>query len=73
MRIIVQVKTNSRQEGVEEQPDGSFLIKVNAPPVEGKANERIVELLSEKWGKSKSRFALISGQKSKRKVFEISE
>jgi uncharacterized protein (TIGR00251 family) len=72
MKITIQVKPNSRKEGIEELPDGSYLVKVNAPPVEGKANERVVELLSEKLGKSKSSFTLVSGHKSKRKVFEIS-
>lgn len=71
MKITVQVKPNSRKEGVEDLPDGSYLVRVNAPPVEGKANERVIELLAEKFGIRKSAFTLRSGPKSKKKVFEI--
>lgn len=72
MKITVQVKPNSKKEAVEKQEDGSYLVRVNAPPTEGKANERVIELLSKSLKIPKSKFTLIGGHKSKRKVFEIS-
>lgn len=71
MKITVSVKPNSRIEKVEQTPDGHYLVKVNAPPTEGKANERVVELLSEHFGVPKSRIELTSGAKFKKKVFKI--
>lgn len=71
LKISTLVKPNSRQESVELLPDGSYLIKVNCPPVDGKANERVVELLSKSMKKPKSAFELISGHKSKKKTFKI--
>ncbi len=69
-KITVQVKPNSRRESVEVQPDGSYLVRVNAPPVEGRANERVLELLAEFLKIPKSRLELVSGHRGKRKVFK---
>jgi uncharacterized protein (TIGR00251 family) len=71
MKISVTVKPNSRKESVEEIEPGQFVVRANAPPVEGAANERVIELLAEHFGRPKSRVRLVSGGKSKRKIFEI--
>lgn len=71
MKITVAVKPNSKKELVEQQPDGSYVVRVNAPPIEGRANERVIELLSEHFRLPKSLIALVGGQKSKKKIFSI--
>jgi uncharacterized protein (TIGR00251 family) len=71
LKISVQVKINSKVESVEKLDDGSFVVRVHAPPVEGKANERVCELLAEHFNVPKSRVALVAGGKSKKKIFEI--
>jgi uncharacterized protein (TIGR00251 family) len=71
MKITAQIKPNSRKESVEPTADGTYIIRVNAPPVEGKANERVIELLSTFFNVPKSKIKLTSGQKSKRKVFQV--
>lgn len=71
MKIQVNVKTNSKKQSIEVLEDGAFLIRINVPPVEGKANKRVIELLSEYFNKPKSCIILVSGSKSKLKVFEI--
>lgn len=71
MKIQVKVKTNSRHELVEKLEDGSFLVKVNVPPVEGKANKRVIELLAKYFSVAKSKVTLKSGPKSKIKLFEV--
>jgi len=70
-KIRVQVKTRSKPEGVLPQEDGSFVVRVNVPPTEGKANQRLIELLSKFFGVPKSKIELVSGHKSKRKCFKI--
>jgi hypothetical protein len=72
MKITVAVKPNSKKESVEILPDGSYLVRVNTPPVDGKANERVIKLLSKALKKPKSTIELVSGHRSKRKIFEIS-
>lgn len=72
-KILVQVRPNSRQESVERSEDGVFIIRVNAPPRDGKANQRVVELLSQHLGVPKSKIELVSGGKSKLKTFKVPE
>lgn len=71
MKVSVSVKTNSKVESVEKQADGSFVVRVRVPPIEGKANERVRELLAEHFQVSKSSVELAAGPKSKTKVFLI--
>lgn len=71
MKITVCVKTNSKKQSIEVMEDGSFLIRLNVPPVEGQANARVIELLSEYFKRPKSSISLVSGFKSKKKVFEV--
>ncbi len=71
MKITVVVKPNARQESVEIKDDGTYLIRVNAPPSEGRANERVIELLAKALGVPKSSISLISGHRGKKKVFLI--
>ena len=70
MKISVLVKPNSKKESVEEV-NGVFLVRVNVPPVDGRANERVVELLAKHLKKPKSSFELKSGHRGKKKIFEI--
>jgi uncharacterized protein (TIGR00251 family) len=71
VKVSVSVKPNSRKEMVEVRADGSLLVRVNAPPVDGKANERVVELLAKHYNVPKSRIELVSGATGKKKLFEI--
>lgn len=71
MKISVKVKTNSKVESVEKLLDGSYLVRVRTPPIDGKANERIRELLAEYFDSPKSQIEIVAGFKGKRKTFEI--
>jgi hypothetical protein len=71
MKINVQVKPRCKKEAVEKLSDSEFIVRVNTPPIDGKANLRVVELLSEFYSLPKSKIVLKRGQKSKRKVFCI--
>ncbi|PIU00972.1 MAG: hypothetical protein COT74_00225 [Bdellovibrionales bacterium CG10_big_fil_rev_8_21_14_0_10_45_34] len=71
MKISVSVKTNSKVESVEKQNDGSYIVRVHVPPVDGKANERIRELLSKHFGLPKSSVELVSGVRGKKKIFSL--
>jgi len=70
MKIRVVVKPNSKKEKVEEE-NGGFKVFVNAPPADGRANKRVVEMLAEYLGCSRSRIRLAQGKKGKQKIFEV--
>jgi uncharacterized protein len=71
MKIKVCVKPNARKNEVIKNEDGTYLVRVNAPPVEGKANEKVIELLSDFFKKPKRSISIIAGFKGKVKIFEI--
>ena len=74
MKIDVIVKPNSRRESVEAlEKTGSYSVKVNAPPEDGKANKRVIELLSDFLKVPKSKIELVAGAKSKKKIFKVNE
>lgn len=71
MKIGVLVKPNSKKEGVTTNEDGTLTVRVNAPPVDGKANKRVIELLSEYFKKPKSSIQIVHGSSGKKKLFDI--
>jgi uncharacterized protein YggU (UPF0235/DUF167 family) len=71
MKISVLVKPNSKVESVEEAGERSYVVRVRAIPAENRANERTRELLAETLNVPKSSIELVSGHKSRKKVFQI--
>jgi uncharacterized protein (TIGR00251 family) len=71
MRISVQVKPNARKNEVQRLEEKRFFVTVTAPPVEGKANEKVVELLAEYFHLPKRRVTILKGATSKEKIVEI--
>lgn len=71
MKVIVFAHVNSKKPRIEKDLFGSLHIYVKEPPLEGKANTAIRATLAEYLGKAKSQVALVRGEKSKQKIFEI--
>lgn len=72
MRVKVKVKTGSGKNEVNETEKDCFDVKVTVQPEKGKANEKVIELLSKHLKVPKSRITIVSGQTYKEKVIEIS-
>lgn len=71
MRVNVIVHPNSRKPRVEKDILGQINAYVASPPVEGKANKETLEALANYFKVKKSNIRLISGTKSRLKLFEI--
>lgn len=71
MQKQVKVKPNSKKQSIEESPDGVFSVHLKSPPVDGKANKELIELLAEKFDVSKSQIRIKSGLSSRTKLVEI--
>ncbi len=67
----VRVKPGSKKELVRELSEGEFEVRVCAPPERGRANERLIELVAEHFGVSKSRVRIVRGERSREKLLEI--
>jgi len=72
LKITVKVKPNARENCLKLLDSGIYEAKVSVPPEKGKANSKVIELLSEHLKIPKSKITLVSGQTFKEKVFEIS-
>jgi uncharacterized protein (TIGR00251 family) len=71
LELRVQAKTRSRVEGIGDAGDEALLVRVNAPPVEGKANERILLVIAEAFDVPKSRVRLLRGTRARHKWVRI--
>ena len=71
MRIFIRVKPNSRKNEVKVLDNNKFLVSVTAPPVDGKANQKAIELLAEYLGKPKRDITIVRGAGSREKVVEV--
>ncbi len=71
MKISVIVKPNSKREGVAVSEDGTCTVRVAARPVEGRANDRVVELLAGHFGVPKGRVEIVRGAAGRKKIVEI--
>jgi uncharacterized protein len=71
MKIKVYIKPNAKKNEVLPQPDGSYIVRVNAPAVDGKANAQLIEVLAGHFKKSKSSVVLTVGARSRNKIVEI--
>ncbi len=73
MTINCRVIANAKEISVIKQKDGSYKIRLNVKPVEGKANKKLVEVLARYFNAAKSRVNIIKGETSKNKIVEIEE
>lgn len=73
MKLSVTAHPNSKKPRVEKDLFGELHVYVSQPPLEGKANAAVKESLSKYLNKKKGSVVLISGEKSKNKVFDILE
>ncbi|BAZ31531.1 hypothetical protein NIES4074_40040 [Cylindrospermum sp. NIES-4074] len=71
MQKKVKVKPNSKQQKIEQQPDGSLIVHLKSPPVDGKANEELIKLLAEEYSVPKSYIRIKLGSSSRQKLVEI--
>lgn len=70
-KIVVQVQPKAKQNQVLRYADGVWHLKIAAPPVEGKANQGLVNFLSEVLGISKASLTIEKGLTAKRKVIAV--
>ena len=69
--IRVKVKPNAREAALEEQADGTWLARVTAPPVDGKANAALVALVARHFDVGRSRVSIRRGASARIKTIEI--
>lgn len=72
--VLLKVRVlprSSKNEIMGEMADGALKVKLTAAPVDGKANEALISLLTEHFNCPKTKIKIVRGQTSKNKVIEI--
>ena len=69
--IRIKVLPRSSRNQIIGQENGTFKVKLTAPPVEGKANKALSDLLAKKLGLEKGDVEIVSGKRSRLKSVRI--
>jgi uncharacterized protein (TIGR00251 family) len=71
VRLAVQITPNAKKTEVVGVLDEALKLKLQAQPIEGKANEALVKFLAKALGVPRSAVAITHGMTSKRKLVEV--
>jgi uncharacterized protein (TIGR00251 family) len=71
LRISIIAHPNAKKSRIEKDSLDTLHVYVKEPPLEGKANAAVIEALATYFKTKKGNIILISGERSKNKVFEI--
>ena len=70
-RVKLRIVPNAKRSEVVGEYGDAVKIKVNAPALEGKANEALLEFIAEKLRIHRRDITLIAGEKSRDKLIDI--
>ena len=65
--LAVHVQPGAREDAAAGLHDGRLRLRVAAPPVEGAANARVVEVVARLFGLRRADVELVAGESSRRK------
>lgn len=71
VEVAIYVQPNSAKTQIIGEHNGQIKIKIKAPPSEGRANEEVIEFLSELLRLPQKNIHLIKGEKSREKKILI--
>ena len=71
MKIFIKVHPNANKERIEKIDGNHYSVWVKEPPVKGKANQAIINVLAEYFKIAPSRVKIVSGYTSRQKTIEI--
>ena len=70
--LEVQVQPRSSRNQIVGEQDGRLKIKLTAPPVEGEANQALINYLAQLLQVPKKNVKLLKGESARHKLIEIS-
>jgi uncharacterized protein (TIGR00251 family) len=71
IRLSVQITPNAKKTEVIGVLDGSLKLKLQAQPIEGKANDALVKFLAKMLDVPRSAVTITHGQTNKKKLIEV--
>ena len=71
VEIDVRVMPRAAKSSIAGERDGRVLVRLSAPPVEGAANQALIELFSEILGRPRRAIRIVAGEKSRSKRIAV--
>jgi uncharacterized protein (TIGR00251 family) len=69
--LRVRVQARARREEIAGERDGALLVRVTAPPVEGRANRAVCKLLATRLRVPASRVTVVRGARGRDKLVRV--
>jgi uncharacterized protein len=70
-RIPVRVQPRASRDEIAGERNGAFLVRVKAPPADGRANAAVCRLVAKRVGVPPSRVRVVHGESARDKLLEI--
>lgn len=70
-RIAVRLQPRARKDELAGMRDGVLLVRVTAPPLEGRANRALCRLIAARLGVAPSRVSVIRGEHARDKLLAV--
>jgi uncharacterized protein len=70
-RLEVRVQPRAQRDEVAGERDGRLLVRVTAPPADGKANAAVRKLLAKRIGVAPGKVTIVRGEASRNKLIEV--
>jgi uncharacterized protein (TIGR00251 family) len=71
VRIAVRVQPRARKDEIAGERQGALVVRVTAPPVEGRANDAVRRLIAKRLGIAAGRVSVVRGATGRDKLVEI--
>lgn len=71
VRLQVHIQPNASQNKIVSYDNCVLKVRIAAPPVEGKANRKLIEFLSDILDLAKSNISIENGLSGKRKIISV--
>ena len=69
--LVIRLHPGAKKNAIIGLHDGALKLSLNAPPVDGKANEALIAFIAEQINVPRSKIALIAGATSRSKTLRI--
>lgn len=69
--LRIRVKPNARVSELRQEADGSWVARLKAPPVDGKANAELVDLVAERFKCRKAAVTIKTGAAGRTKLVSV--
>jgi uncharacterized protein len=70
-RVVVRVQPRARRDELAGERNGALLVRVTAPPVEGRANDAVRKLLARRLRIAPGRVSVVRGASGRDKLVEV--